>query len=93
MTLLSSYLKQMLKLRQLWITDETREVRTEDYSKGRCNILNCPHQKHDHTVQAVPLISGLQNLGRRGKNSPSRVSAEGKTCYDLGMNEEEERAT
>ncbi|KAL8879741.1 MAG: hypothetical protein Q9192_008168 [Flavoplaca navasiana] len=63
MTLLSSHLKSMLQLRQLSITDAEGEVRTEDYSNGRCNILNCPHQNYDHTVLAVPLIPGLQSLG------------------------------
>ncbi len=68
-------------------------VRTEDYSNGHCNILKGPHQNYDHTVQAVLLISGLQSLDMTGKDFPSGASAEGKTCYDLGMIEEEEQAT
>ncbi|KAL9023654.1 MAG: hypothetical protein Q9180_008155 [Flavoplaca navasiana] len=63
MTLLSTNLKHMLKLRQIRITDVTDELRTQPYSNSQCIIPNCQYQLYDHTVLAVPLIPGLQRLG------------------------------
>ncbi|KAL8649087.1 MAG: hypothetical protein Q9226_005724 [Calogaya cf. arnoldii] len=51
----------MPNLRHVYLTDALKERREELYRL--CKIADCQYQGHDHTVLALPPISGLQTLG------------------------------
>ncbi|KAL8848654.1 MAG: hypothetical protein Q9221_006328 [Calogaya cf. arnoldii] len=63
MTLLSNSLEHMPNLRHIYLTDALLERREDLYVTNLCKLPDCQYRDHDHTVLALPPISGLQTLG------------------------------